>query len=506
MAVYRVGSDGKAPGYATAGDYILTNGGTYQVGQNGKGVRVADYTPANYGGQYGAISPNPNISEAQKYAQSNSLGSIHAGQGNKVTNYGEGELSFDPKTGSVTRSLNGRSYYVNKGDEKYNSIYDEYVKRYGSPVNPQVVTETAINDTANLEVPKYTEPDMSKWDSTVDDVLASLDRKYSPVDPNRYMGDVMTMDDALALATQLLDPNYTAARERSLNSAYANLDRAGLYNSLYGQNLAMSADNQLAAQQQQAINDLALSLVNQDRERAMQLYRSAIDENQFAANYRQSGLSTSLSASMQMIDSLLNRARAQNNADMEAAGLELEKQAQVLDAQYRAGLLTNSELQNQLLELQIKAMETELANGGTGGGGGGSGVPQSIIPPALDSSSVTPVANSSANNAQYRGVVDNGNSRYAPSAALASAVSNGGVPAPLTPSQKSSIGAGSSVSSTGDYGPGLQPYEYSRFKTDLTNLMKKGYDEVALQDLMKRSEALNKKQFDELYNIVARGV
>lgn len=380
MAVYRVGSDGKAPSYATAGDYILTNGGTYQVGQNGKGVRVADYTPANYGGQYGAISPNPNISEAQKYAQSNSLGSIHAGQGNKVTNYGEGELSFDPKTGSVTRSLNGRSYYVNKGDEKYNSIYDEYVKRYGSPVNPQVVTETAINDTANLEVPKYTEPDMSKWDSTVDDVIASLDRRYSPVDPNRYMGDVMTMDDALALATQLLDPNYTAARERSLNSAYSNLDRAGLYNSLYGQNLAMSADNQLAAQQQQAINDLALSLVNQDRERAMQLYRSAIDENQFAANYRQSGLSTSLNASMQMIDSLLNRARVQNNADMEAAGLELEKQAQVLDAQYRAGLLTNSELQNQLLELQIKAMEMELANGGTGGGGGGSGVPQSIIP------------------------------------------------------------------------------------------------------------------------------
>lgn len=39
--VWQVGSDGKAPASAAAGDYVVTGGGVYQVGSDGRGTLVS---------------------------------------------------------------------------------------------------------------------------------------------------------------------------------------------------------------------------------------------------------------------------------------------------------------------------------------------------------------------------------------------------------------------------------------------------------------------------------
>ena len=58
-------------------------------------------------------------------------------QGNTVSHGGQGDLTYDSATGTITRVLNGNAYPVYKGEAKYDSIYNEYVSRYGQPVtNP----------------------------------------------------------------------------------------------------------------------------------------------------------------------------------------------------------------------------------------------------------------------------------------------------------------------------------------------------------------------------------
>lgn len=365
MAVYAVDAGGKAPNYAAAGDYILTNGGTYLInsGSNGnyQSTRVADWTPATYGGQYGAITQAPSTL-------------INAGQGASVTNYGQGRLTYDPDTGTITRDMgNGKAYYVNPGQEKYQSIYDEYTQTYGSPINRTATTDQAIAAIQNLDIPAYVAPDTSQYDARLQQALDNLQTPYTPVDVNSYMNNVMTMDEALEQARMLLDPTYQQAREQALNSAYANLERAGLYDSVYGQNLAMAAEQQVTAQQQQAINDLALSLVNQDREQAMRLLQYAINENQYGASYRQEGLSTVADASLNAIRNIISLGQMQNDYLLQATGLKLQQEAEIIDAQYKAGQITSTQLENELLRLQIQAEQAELQamqSGGYGSSGG----------------------------------------------------------------------------------------------------------------------------------------
>jgi len=42
MAIYTVGSDGKAPAGALPGDQIVTGGGIYEIGPDGSGNKIAD--------------------------------------------------------------------------------------------------------------------------------------------------------------------------------------------------------------------------------------------------------------------------------------------------------------------------------------------------------------------------------------------------------------------------------------------------------------------------------
>ena len=80
---FRVGADGRAPSEARAGDFVVTGGGTYRIGNDGKGVAVnRNQTTNNYQGGYANRQPQSNrtVSSAmQPQAMQNSQSSNGSG-------------------------------------------------------------------------------------------------------------------------------------------------------------------------------------------------------------------------------------------------------------------------------------------------------------------------------------------------------------------------------------------------------------------------------------------
>ena len=67
-----------------------------------------------------------------------------------------------------------------------------------------------------------------------------MSQPYTPIDASQYTQNVMTQEEALSLADQILNPRYQQYLDQAATEAAQNLERAGIYNSVYGQNLLMS--------------------------------------------------------------------------------------------------------------------------------------------------------------------------------------------------------------------------------------------------------------------------
>ncbi len=118
--------------------------------------------------------------------------------------------------------------------------------------------------------------------------ISSGRSSYREVNPQSYMRDIISYEEAMSQSRDALTPQYQNLYEQTAVDMAQNLDRAGLYNSLYGQALAMDAQQAVDRDLLTAVSDLALKMQNESREQAQMLLDSAIQENQFAAKQDQS--------------------------------------------------------------------------------------------------------------------------------------------------------------------------------------------------------------------------
>ncbi|MGI5927156.1 MAG: hypothetical protein ACOX8A_08275 [Thermacetogeniaceae bacterium] len=372
MATYKVGADGKAPKGLSVGDLVVTGGGTYQITfVNPDGTyksQLVDagqttYNTTNY-------STQPKTTAAQQVAQATTpaqpkQSSIAAGTGASVSNPGQGTLYYDPATGRITRNLNGVNYYVDKGDEKYASIYAEALSRGAIKPSSQVPLQSQV------EIPPYQAPDTSAQMAQLQDLINQISNtQYEPVNVQEQMQNTMTYEDAYKLARSIVEPQYARTYEETANRAAQNLDKAGLYRSLYGQALTAEAERDVTQDMNSAIGQLALNIQNNDWQKAAQSLQMIINEKQYAAGYKQNALSTAAQASLNYIDSITQQAQLSNNYALEQAGMKLKQEAYALEALYTQGQLSQMELENRLAELEIEAVQAERSAGYGGSGGG----------------------------------------------------------------------------------------------------------------------------------------
>ena len=426
---YLVGSNGKAPQGLNVGDNVITGGGTYQIyGFNSDGTykskKVSDATTYDYqsygysisqlpstgGGKSntGGVKPtagtvnsgsivgsgkNNNITDAQETAQKTSPATSnqrpstsqpsYAGSGSTVTNYGQGTLSYDSNTGRIIRTMpSGAQFYVDPSDEKYNSIYAEYVTNYGTPQKtqqPQATPDDIFEEmyAQSSKVPEYTEPAENKdLTDLVMDLIGQLQNNtYQPPDTSNILNNVMSYDEAYELATSILTPQYKGLYDQAAVNSAQNLDRAGLINSLYGQQLQANARNEVSDRLMAAIPQLALELQGSDRDWAQTLLQNVVDENRYAFEATNKQLTSSASAALSLIDSIADQAARKYDYQVSRAAQQLKNQAQLLEAQYMAGTLTQQQLDTEMQRLQIEAqrLENQAAREGNKGGYGNGG-------------------------------------------------------------------------------------------------------------------------------------
>lgn len=412
MAVYQVNRNtGKAPTGLSQGDYVVTNAGVYKIdnvldstaGKYSSSLVDNSVNLSNYSNQYGSYSSAPSvsggsgISEAQKYAyetspatssQRSSNTPISAGtQSSTVSNYGQGTLSYDTTSGRIIRTMpNGRQYYVDPGEAKYNSIYAEYVSTHGNPqsnfanVQGNIGNVSAQQDTSN-------NAQIDALNAQVQDLINQLaSQEYTPVDQSQYRNDILSYEEAYELAKNIIEPQYTSTYQQAAQQAAQNLDRAGLYNSLYGQQLAATAQNQISNDMNAAVAQQALSLQQMSRDEALAWYQAAVNENQFGADYGLSSKGQAASAASSLINNLLTQSEINNNFALQSAALELQKQQTVIDAQLAAATISQAEadiaytkllseaqqLENTAMQQQISGYSSTSGSGYSGGSGGGS--------------------------------------------------------------------------------------------------------------------------------------
>ena len=229
----------------------------------------------------------------------------------------------------------------------------------------------------DIELPKYQEADTSYYEDKINDLLDQLaNSQYTPIDTKEYTKDVMTYEEAYDLAKSIIEPQYASTYRDTTNAIAQNLDRAGIYNSLYGQSLMQNEQNRINEDMNARLGELATTLQGQERDYALQLLNAAINENQFGSNYNQNALTAAANTALSMIDNLVARANNINDFNYKSASLQLQRSAQALEEQYMNGQMTKMELENKLLALQAEAQELdnkisayEVGNVGSSGSG-----------------------------------------------------------------------------------------------------------------------------------------
>ena len=238
-----------------------------------------------------------------------------------------------------------------------------------------------------VSIPEYQTPDYADEIAALQQTIQELkNTTYSPVNQEEYMGDVLTYEQAYELAKSIIEPQYKTTFEQNAVNSAQNLEKAGLYDSLYGQALAAQSQNQLSDAMNSAIGSLSTELQGMSYNQAYQLLQSAISENQFGTSVRQNALSNAASMTANIISLLQNEAAARNDYAMQAASLQLEQQRQALENQYLAKQITGQQLDNQMRELELKAKQVASSYG-------------------IKSSSSRSGSNSNANNGEYNEIV-----------------------------------------------------------------------------------------------------
>lgn len=397
MAYYKVGSDGKAPAGMAQGDQIVTGGGTYDIAKVLDAAN-AQYETSNHNPKLttynftGVYANDPQTSPAQQNAQAESPASALWGQNGQaaptspglysgavaangsvgVSNKGQGTLSMDPNTGRIIRTMpDGRSWYVDPTDAKYAELYQEYMgTSQGAQMaaaNSQAANIAGINNAINalngISTPAYVAPNTGAQQAKLDNYLNQLDNlQYAPVNMQDYLGEVGDLDSYINDALRILEPKYAAEYDKARIAAEQNLDRAGLYNSLYGQGLLTQEQNAVSQALMAEAGTLGKDMRDRAYDEAFQRYQAAVNENQYGSTFRQTNLTEGGKMMMDYIGLLDNEAKMQNDYNLQAQLNQIQQYTAAVDAYAQSGKLTQYQYENMMTmaEIELSKIEGQL--------------------------------------------------------------------------------------------------------------------------------------------------
>lgn len=131
-------------------------------------------------------------------------------------------------------------------------------------------------NSALLGLGSLDEPDAGQLENYYLKLLEQTVSGASPV--STAGGGVISLKDAVSMADQALAPGYKAAYRQAADAAAQRLEKAGLYDTVYGQALAAQAENEVSDELNAAVYKLALDLTGRSAD-----YTSAQQQN--ALNY-----------------------------------------------------------------------------------------------------------------------------------------------------------------------------------------------------------------------------
>ena len=173
---------------------------------------------------------------------------------------------------------------------------------------------------------------------------------YTPLDYDQYMSQAMTMEQATALAEQQLAAEYDALYAQTTQQIMQNLDRAGVYDSVYGQGVLQSALNEVNNARQQAVAQLATDLYNADQAKWMSLYETGVNENQFQGSYNMDRFNTYL-------DAALKKAQMEQDYVLQQQAYALQQQELALETRYKNAQISQMEYEQEMAKLAQQAYD-----------------------------------------------------------------------------------------------------------------------------------------------------
>ena len=160
-------------------------------------------------------------------------------------------------------------YNSNQTTYNYKGGYDSL----GNGVDPRAGKN---GNSALYGLGSMNEPDSGQLENYYLKLLEQTVSGASPV--STAAGGVISLNDAVKMADQALAPGYTAAYRQAADAAAQRLEKAGLYDTVYGQALAAQAENEVSDKLNAAVYQLALDLTGRSAD-----YTSAQQKN--ALNY-----------------------------------------------------------------------------------------------------------------------------------------------------------------------------------------------------------------------------
>ena len=196
----------------------------------------------------------------------------------------------------ITGFKSGGGYHsklVDKGMTTYN-----YTGAYAQPPASHGYNSNSYN---------YNQSNTNNIAGTMSDLTNQYLQALNNISQSSYQPaqlpkvETLSFDDAVAMAEQVMAPQYQSAYQQAATNASQRLDQAGLYNTVYGQALAAEAERNVARDLNAAIMSVALQLTDASEEQAKNLLELAVKERQFGANYDANQKSEALKYLVQLI-------------------------------------------------------------------------------------------------------------------------------------------------------------------------------------------------------------
>lgn len=333
--------------------------GSYTRTVNGKDYTV--YANDSTSGRYDKIAKEYN--DQQKPA-SNSGGS--GSSNNKMSSGGGGGTDYSKLIQNAMSSGASADLvqdYYNQRSAKIAA--DPNLQKYANDYTAQAARDYISN-----------QQKAAMQAQSADLLQQAMNYQYPVVEPEPYQQSILSNEEAVKLATDVLTPQYNKTYQQTAQNAAQNLERSGLYDSLYGQALAQNKENAVNQDLNSAIANMALNLRNMSKDEAMSWYNAAVSQNAQAQQANMSAKNSAMSYISNALDRLM--AQAQYNQDF-----ALQSEAQQIQNAIANEQISQVQAETALMQLQLKQAQQQAQQKTASypiyrGGGGGIDNPSPI--------------------------------------------------------------------------------------------------------------------------------